>query len=98
MEFEKLSAIKFKTYSKGLFNNYYARSKLKTEPIVSDLEQRDGTMGNDAAAKAEVLNTFTQEDNEGLPVFEKKLYARELMYLNITSEEAKHVFGKLKTS
>ena len=49
-DFEKLIATEVKANPKGFFK--YARSKLKTNPIISDLEQRDGTMATGAAAKA----------------------------------------------
>ena len=100
-DFEKRIATEVKTNPKGFFK--YARSKLKTNPRISDLEQRDGTMATDPAAKAEVLNkfftsVFTQEDQETLPAFEKRPCSSELTHLNITSEDAKQFFGKPKTS
>ena len=60
-------------------------------------------MATDSAAKAEVLNTFftsvfTQEDQKRLPAFEKRPCSSELTHLNITSEDVKQLFGKLKTS
>ena len=100
-DFEKRIATEVKTNPKAFFK--YARSKLKTNPRISDLEQRDGTMATDSAAKAEVLNkffrsVFTQEDQERLPAFEKRPCSRELTHLNITSEDVKQFFGKLNTS
>ena len=84
-----------KTTPKGFFK--YARSKLKTNPRISDLEQRDGTMATDSAAKAEVLNkfftsVFTQEDQERLPAFEKSACSNQLTHLNITSKGVKQLF------
>ena len=60
-------------------------------------------MATDSAAKAEVLNkfftsVFTQEDQERLPAFAKRPCSSELTHLNITSEDVKQLFGKLKTS
>ena len=55
-DFEKLIATEVRINPKGFFK--YARSKLKTNPRISDLEKRDGTMATDSAAKAEVLNKF----------------------------------------
>ena len=100
-DFKKRIATEVKTKPKGFFK--YARSKLKTNPIISDLEQRDGTMATDSAVKAEVLNrfftsVFTQEDQERLPAFEKRPCSSELTHLNITSEDVKHFFEKLQTS
>ena len=100
-DFEKRIATEVKTNPKGFFK--YSRSKLKTNPSISDLEQRDGTMATDSAAKAEVLNkfftsVFTQEDQERLPEFEKRPCSSELTHLHITSDDAKQFFGKLKTS
>ena len=81
-----------------LFDVKYARSKLKTNPRISDLEQRDGTMASDSADKAEVLNTFftsvfIQEDQERLPAFEKRPCSSELTHINITSEYVKQFLG-----
>ena len=89
-DFEKRIA----TELKGFFK--YARSKLKTNPRISDLEQRDGTVATGSAAKAEVLNLFftigfTQEDQERLTAFEK---SSELTHLNIASEDVKQLFCK----
>ena len=60
-------------------------------------------MATHSAAKAEVLNTFfisvfTQKDQERLPAFEKRPCSSELTHLNITSEDVRQLFGKLKTS
>ena len=43
-------------------------------------------------------SVFTQEDQERLPAFEKRPCSSELTHLNITSEDVKQLFGKLKTS
>ena len=70
--------------------------KLKTNPRISYLEQRDGTMATAAAAKVEVLTTFftsvfTQENQERLPVFDKRHCTSGLTHLNITSEDIKQL-------
>ena len=43
-------------------------------------------------------SVFTQEDQERLPEFENRPCSSELTHLNITSEDVKQIFGKLKTS
>ena len=97
-DFGKRIATEVETNPKGFFK--YAWSKLKTNPRISDLEQRDGTMATDSAAKAEVLNmfltsVFREEDQERLPAFEKRPCSSELTHLNVTSGDVKQLFGKL---